>query len=155
MHIMALVVLDHLPRLSAATAIMIVIMSLLDDVPIATIAYDNTPVAERPIRWHMPHLLGWRRRLFRWCNLRLAADRHGGAVRPSEQRLSGCSIGQLQSVIFLQLVAGGRLLCSSPYRQLVLRAADPARLLVIAITDPDPGVLMCGFGWLFRPYRGR
>ena len=40
------------------TAIMIVIMSLLDDVPIMTIAYDNTPVSETPIRWKMPRLLG-------------------------------------------------------------------------------------------------
>ena len=40
------------------TAVMIVIMSLLDDVPIMTIAYDNTPVSEKPIRWRMPYLLG-------------------------------------------------------------------------------------------------
>ena len=40
------------------TAVMIVIMSLLDDVPIMTIAYDNTPVSAQPIRWQMPRLLG-------------------------------------------------------------------------------------------------
>src|SRR5262245_5348081 len=39
------------------TAIMIVVMSLLDDLPIMAIAYDNTPVAERPIRWRMSRLL--------------------------------------------------------------------------------------------------
>jgi len=40
------------------TAIMIVIMSLLDEVPIMNIAYDNTPVSEKPIRWQMSRLLG-------------------------------------------------------------------------------------------------
>jgi H+-transporting ATPase len=33
------------------SAAMIVIMSLLDDVPIMTIAYDNTSVSAKPIRW--------------------------------------------------------------------------------------------------------
>ena len=32
------------------TAIMIVVMSLLDDLPMMTIAYDNTPVSPRPVR---------------------------------------------------------------------------------------------------------
>jgi H+-transporting ATPase len=40
------------------TAAMIVIMSLLDDVPIMTIAYDNTAVSSSPIRWRMPRILG-------------------------------------------------------------------------------------------------
>jgi H+-transporting ATPase len=39
------------------TAMMIVLMSLLDDVPIVTTAYDNTPVSDKPIRWRMPKLL--------------------------------------------------------------------------------------------------
>ena len=40
------------------TAVMIVIMPLLDDLPIMTIAYDHTPVSPQPIRWRMPRLLG-------------------------------------------------------------------------------------------------
>ena len=67
------------------TAVMIVIMSLLDDIPIMTIAYDNTPVSPRPIRWKMPWLLSDLRRarlLLDRPVLRAAADRHGGPVRP-------------------------------------------------------------------------
>jgi len=30
---------------------MIVVMSLLDDLPMMTIAYDNTPVSPKPVRW--------------------------------------------------------------------------------------------------------
>src|SRR5215475_8547499 len=35
------------------TAIMIVVLALLDDIPIMTIAYDNVPAAARPVRWDM------------------------------------------------------------------------------------------------------
>ncbi|MCV0429200.1 MAG: plasma-membrane proton-efflux P-type ATPase, partial [Roseibium sp.] len=58
MDIMFLVVLSTIfLGFQPLTAVMIVIMSLLDDVPIMTIAYDNTAVAKDPIRWRMPRLL--------------------------------------------------------------------------------------------------
>ncbi len=59
MDIMFVVVLSTIfLKFTPLTAVMIVVMSLLDDVPIMTIAYDNTPVSEKPIRWRMPQLLG-------------------------------------------------------------------------------------------------
>ena len=39
------------------TAVMIVLLAILNDFPIMTIAYDNVPVAERPVRWNMPRVL--------------------------------------------------------------------------------------------------
>ncbi|HVB80675.1 MAG TPA: plasma-membrane proton-efflux P-type ATPase [Candidatus Binataceae bacterium] len=39
------------------TAIMIVLLAILNDLPIMTIAYDNAPVAERPVRWDMYRVL--------------------------------------------------------------------------------------------------
>ncbi len=39
------------------TAIMIVLLALLNDLPIMTIAYDNAPVADRPVRWDMTRVL--------------------------------------------------------------------------------------------------
>ncbi len=39
------------------TAIMIVLLALLNDIPIMMIAYDNAPVAERPVRWDMTRVL--------------------------------------------------------------------------------------------------
>ena len=35
------------------TAIMIVALALLDDIPIMTIAYDNVPTSPQPVRWNM------------------------------------------------------------------------------------------------------
>jgi H+-transporting ATPase len=39
------------------TAVMIVLLAILNDFPIMTIAYDNAPVAERPVRWDMHRVL--------------------------------------------------------------------------------------------------
>jgi H+-transporting ATPase len=39
------------------TAVMIVLLAILNDFPIMMIAYDNTPVAQRPVRWDMHRVL--------------------------------------------------------------------------------------------------
>jgi H+-transporting ATPase len=39
------------------TAIMVVLLALLNDIPIMMIAYDNAPVALRPVRWDMMRVL--------------------------------------------------------------------------------------------------
>jgi len=39
------------------TAIMIVLLAILNDFPIMMIAYDNAPVTERPVRWDMHRVL--------------------------------------------------------------------------------------------------
>jgi len=46
---LAIVVYDFYP----VTAIMIILLALLNDFPIMTIAYDNTKVRESPVRWDM------------------------------------------------------------------------------------------------------
>ncbi len=39
------------------TALMIIVLALLNDIPILTIAYDNTKVREKPVRWDMHQVL--------------------------------------------------------------------------------------------------
>jgi H+-transporting ATPase len=39
------------------TAIMVVLLALMNDIPIMMIAYDNAPMAKRPVRWDMPRVL--------------------------------------------------------------------------------------------------
>ena len=39
------------------TALMIVMLAMLNDLPIMMIAYDNAPVAQRPVRWQMDRIL--------------------------------------------------------------------------------------------------
>jgi len=39
------------------TALMIILLALLNDIPILAIAYDNTKVDRNPVRWNMPEML--------------------------------------------------------------------------------------------------
>jgi H+-transporting ATPase len=39
------------------TAVMVVLLALLNDLPIMMIAYDNAPIASRPVRWDMARVL--------------------------------------------------------------------------------------------------
>ena len=49
---LAIVIYDFYP----ITAIMIIVLALLNDIPIMTIAYDNTKVRENPVRWDMKEI---------------------------------------------------------------------------------------------------
>ena len=42
---------------SPLTPVMIILLALMDDVPIMTIAYDNTLLPDKPVRWNMRRLL--------------------------------------------------------------------------------------------------
>ena len=62
------------------TAVMVVLLALLNDLPIMMIAYDNAPIASRPVRWDMTRVLtiaSRSRRLRRDRKLRHVLDRPG------------------------------------------------------------------------------
>jgi len=85
------------------TAVMIVLLALLNDVPIMMIAYDNAPVAERPVRWDMPLTLSISTLLgvlgvFSSFILFWIAERYLRLGR-----------AEIQSVIFLKLLVAGHL----------------------------------------------
>jgi H+-transporting ATPase len=139
------------------TAIMIVAMSLLDDVPIMTIAYDNTPVSKKPIRWRMPHLLG----VAAVLGLFSIAESFGllliGIRVLSLDHLQDyfglTTEAQLQTVMFLQLVAGGHLLLfvTRTERWFLLPPFPAAPLVWAILLTQVVAVLMCAFGWLVAP----
>jgi H+-transporting ATPase len=95
------------------TAIMIVVLALLDDIPIMTIAYDNVPPAPRPVRWDMHHIL-----LFASVMGLLSVAETFGLLLiglrwltdPLLQEIIPLDARQLQTVMFLQLAIGGHLL---------------------------------------------
>lgn len=158
MDIMCLVVLSSIfLDVQPLTAVMIVVMSLLDDVPIMAIAYDHTRVSERPIRWQMPHLLGVSAVLgfcstvqsFGLLLLGLAAlahPRHYGWLPVADT-------AQLQSMMFLQLVAGGHLLLfvTRNERWFFLPPYPAAALFWAIVSTQLVAVLLCAAGWLVAP----
>jgi len=50
---LAIVVFNFYP----ITALMIILLALLNDIPILTLAYDNTKVEKKPVRWDMKEIL--------------------------------------------------------------------------------------------------
>ena len=155
MDIMFLVVLSTvLLDFKPLTAIMIVILAILDDAPIMAIAYDNTEVAAKPIRWKMPRVLGISSVLGLFSivqsfGLLLVGFEVLG--RPEHQQYFQLfTAPQLQSVMFLQIVLGGHFLlyntrtakwfCQTPLPSLPLNAALWATNIL--------AILMCAFGWL-------
>jgi H+-transporting ATPase len=155
MDIMFLVVLSTIfLGFQPLTAIMIVIMSLLDDIPIMTIAYDNTPVSERPIRWKMPRLLSISAVLGFFSVVQSFGLLLTGMEVLSNPSLQGYfglfDQSHLQTVMFLQLVAGGHLLLfvTRTERWLFLPPFPAAPLLTSIVLTQVLAVLMCGFGWL-------
>jgi H+-transporting ATPase len=155
MDIMFLVVLSTiLLGFAPLTAIMIVLMSLLDDVPIMAIAFDNTPVSEQPIRWEMPRLLGVSAVLGLFSivesfgllliGIRVVSHPH------LQQYFGLADEHQLQTVMFLQLVVGGHLLLfvTRTERWFFLPPFPAAQLVVAILATQAVAALMCGFGWL-------
>jgi H+-transporting ATPase len=136
------------------SAAMIVIMSLLDDVPIMTIAYDHTSVSEKPIRWQMSRLLPVSAVLGLFSivqsfGLLLIGIRV--LLHPHLQSLFGLSSdSQLQTMMFLQLVAGGHLLLfvTRTERWFFLPPFPAASLFFAIVLTQLVAILMCGFGWL-------
>jgi len=157
MDIMFLVVLSTIfLDFTPLTALMIVAMSLLDDVPIMAIAYDNTPVSEKPIRWRMPRLLGVSAVLGLFSIVEsFGLLLIGMAVLSSQygQSLFGLAThSQLQTVMFLQLVAGGHLLLfvTRTERWFFMRPFPAAPLFWAIMLTQIFAALMCGFGWLIE-----
>jgi H+-transporting ATPase len=95
------------------TAIMIVALALLDDIPIMTIAYDNVPAPPQPVRWKMHSILLFASimgllSLVETFGLLLIGSRW--IADPQLLDMIKLDHVQLQTVMFLQLAVGGHLL---------------------------------------------
>ena len=134
------------------TAVMIVVLALLDDIPIMTIAYDNVSAAPRPERWNMHRVLVFS------CLMGLLsfAESMGMLLIGLEwiahpaHALFQVDKQMLQTMVFLQLAVGGHLLLFvvrtrhsifvPPYPSLPLFGA-------IVVTQ-IAAILICAFGIL-------
>jgi H+-transporting ATPase len=138
--VLATIVYGFFP-LSAA---MIIMLALLDDVPIMTIAFDNAAVPARPVSWQMDRVL-----IISSVLGGLTVAESFGLLYIGHTRLH-LAFGQLQTFLFLQLVVGGHLLlfitrAQRPFWQ----PPYPGRYLFWAIVGTQGlAALLCGFGIL-------
>ncbi len=83
------------------TAIMIIVLALLNDVPILTIAYDNTKVNDEPVRWNNRELFGLS------SGLGMAGVISSFLLFFLLEKYSGLPQTAIQSLIFLKMVVAG------------------------------------------------
>ncbi|MGB5733513.1 MAG: plasma-membrane proton-efflux P-type ATPase [Thiohalocapsa sp.] len=155
MDIMFLVVLSTLLlEFTPLTAIMIVVLAVLDDAPIMAIAYDKTEVAPQPIRWKMRRVLGVASVLGFFSVVQsfglLLIGFEILSSAPEQALFQLSTQAELQSVMFLQIVLGGHFLLYNtrtarwfflpPFPSLPLNAALWATNIL--------AILMCAYGWL-------
>jgi H+-transporting ATPase len=126
------------------TTVMIILLALLNDLPILTIAYDNTRLSPKPVRWSMHRVLT--------VSTILGLV---GVVQSFGLLLIGklwlaLDPAQLQSFVYLKLAVAGHLTLfvvrterpfwTRPY---------PARLLLLAVIGTQAlAAMIVGFGWL-------
>jgi len=133
------------------TAAMIIILALLDDIPIMTIAYDRPRVDPKPVRWRMGRILTVSGVLGALSVVQTFGLLFVG-MHFLRRELLGVTIDptHLQTMVFLQLVVGGHLmLFVTRTAGSILKPPYPAPILFWALVGTQVfAALMCGFGWL-------
>ena len=135
------------------TAVMIVVLALLDDIPIMTIAYDNVAVAPRPQRWDMHRVLvfsGLMGLLSFAESLGLLLIGLEWLSNPALMSVIPLTADSLKTMMFLQLAVGGHLLLFVVRgRHSVFSPPYPSAPLFLAIVATQiVAILICGFGIL-------
>src|SRR6184192_2098523 len=129
------------------TAIMLIALALLDDVPIMTIAFDNASVPPQPVKWELDRVL-----VISSVLGLLGVIQSFGLLYLGDT-LHHLDHPQLQTMMFLQLVAGGHLLLFvTRTRRAFWKPPYPNTKLFFAIVVTQiAAVFMCSQGWLVPP----
>jgi H+-transporting ATPase len=140
---LSILIFDFYP----VTAIMIVLLAVLNDFPILMIAYDNVKVAGRPVRWDMHRVLTMSTALgvigvIESFLLFWIAERYFGFPRPV-----------IQTLIFLKLLVAGHLTIYLTRNKgwFWQRPWPSWRLLVATETTQVLGTLAAVYGWFVEP----
>ena len=129
------------------TTIMIILLALLDDIPIMTIAWDNAELPSKPVRWEINRLLAISSVLGA-----LALAQSFGLYLLARDWLH-VSVAEGQTMMFLRFIVGGHLLLfSTRTRHPFWARPYPSWQLFSAIVATQiVGVMFVGFGWLMTP----
>ncbi|MGA9777802.1 MAG: plasma-membrane proton-efflux P-type ATPase [Limisphaerales bacterium] len=141
--VLAMIVFKFYP----ITTVMIILLALLNDLPILTIAYDNTWLDPKPVRWDMRRVLT----IATVLGLIGVAETFGILVIAREWfQLTNA---QIQSFIYLKLAVAGHLtLFVARTRRPFLTKPYPAPILLAAILGTQAlAALIVGFGWFVEP----
>jgi H+-transporting ATPase len=136
--VLAMLVFNFYP----ITAIMIILLAFFNDLPIMAIAYDNTWLEPKPVRWDM------RRILFVGTSLGLIGVVETFGLLLIGKLWMGMTIGEIQTFIFLKLAVAGHLtLFVARTKRPMLAKPYPAPLLLwSAVVTKLGATLLVAFG---------
>lgn len=133
------------------TAVMIVILALLNDLPIMTIAFDNTKIAIKPVRWRMQRIL------IISSILGLAGVLFSFSIFLIGKFVFQLGIATLQTFIFLKLAVAGHMTIylTRTEENNFWKRPFPSKILfitcestqVIATIFAAVGIFMSPIGW--------
>ena len=129
------------------TAIMIILLALLNDLPIMTIAYDNTWLDPEPVRWQMRRVLS----VATVLGLVGVAETFGLLL--IVKYAFKLDVPEIQSLIYLKLAVAGHLtLFVARTRKPFLQRPRPAPLLLAAVVGTKVvAILIVALGFLVTP----
>jgi H+-transporting ATPase len=138
--VLAMIVFNFYP----ITTIMIILLALLNDLPIMTIAYDNTWLDPKPVRWEMRQVLSVS------TVLGLIGVIETFGILVIAKKFLNLDPPQIQSFIYLKLAVAGHLtLFVARTRRPFLMKPYPAPVLLFAILGTQVvAALIVGFGFL-------
>ncbi|MCB1495517.1 MAG: plasma-membrane proton-efflux P-type ATPase [Bauldia sp.] len=129
------------------TAVMIVLLAVLNDFPIMMIAYDNAPVARKPVKWDMHRVLTLSIILgvmgvFASFGLFWIAEEYLHLPRET-----------IQTLVFLKLLVAGHLTIYLTRNTGAIwdRPWPSWKLIVVTETTQVLGTLAAVYGWLVEP----
>ncbi|MCB2226461.1 MAG: plasma-membrane proton-efflux P-type ATPase [Desulfarculaceae bacterium] len=126
------------------TTVLVILLALLNDLPIMTIAYDNTWLDPQPVRWRM------RRVLTIATTLGLIGVAETFLLLWLAVSYLNLSVPQLQSLVYLKLTVAGHLtLLVVRSRQAFYKPPLPAPVLLLALLGTQVvAAILVGFGIL-------
>jgi len=137
------------------TAVMIILLALMNDLPIMTIAYDNTYLDPKPVRWDM------RRVLTIATVLGIIGVIETFLLFVFAKSYAGVQTEQLQTLIFLKLVVAGHMtLFVTRNKKAFFLRPFPAPILLIAILTTQAlaaviaglGIFVTAVPWIWVAY---
>ncbi|MDE1829157.1 MAG: plasma-membrane proton-efflux P-type ATPase, partial [Thaumarchaeota archaeon] len=131
------------------TPLMIVLLAILNDVPIMTIAYDNVKISAKPERWDMRKVLGIA------TGLGMIGVASSFILLYIGNTPFGLHTGPLQSLVYLKLSVSGHLLFFAARTRNHFWTVKPATRLFLAIITTQTiatiitaqGILLPAIGW--------
>ncbi len=136
-------------KLYPVTALMIVLLALLNDMPIMTIAYDNVKISQKPEKWNMRTLLG----ISSFLGIIGTASSFGMLIIGLEVLHLNPLV--LQSFIYLKLSVAGHLALFVARTKGPFWSVKPSRSLLLAVILTQLtatlitvyGILLPAMGW--------